>query len=183
MPYKSIQGPLVLSLALIASGVGASGAPNVSQTRSPASQPLRSSIQEVSPHDEARLRFEQALAPDRERQTLARSIQNDIQGLRRYEPLAAADLVTHSLDGAASTVALRGSIGNGAAIHYSLAQPPRHGEVRIRDGRATYVPDPGFEGVDTYTYRVQSGQDSVEAVVAVTAIRDRVLPATAAAVL
>jgi len=60
---------------------------------------------------------------------------------------------------------------------------PRPGEVRIRDGRATYIPDPGFEGVDTYTYRVQSGEDSAEAVVAVTAIRERVLPATAAAVL
>lgn len=183
MPYKSIQGPLAVSLALIALGVGASGAPNPSQSRNPASPPLRSPVQALASHEAEHLRFEQAQAPGHERQALRLAIENTIAQLRHYEPLAAADLVTHSLDGAASTVALRGSIGSGADLHYSLAQAPRHGEVRIDQGRATYIPDPGFEGVDTYTYRVRSGEHSAEAVVAVTAIRDRALPATAAAAL
>ena len=78
---------------------------------------------------------------------------------------------------------LRGAAGSGAPLRYSLAQAPRHGRVTIERDRATYRPDPGFAGVDTYTYRVQAGGESVEAVVAVTAIRDRALPATSAAAL
>ena len=103
MPYKSIQGPLAVSLALIALGVGASGAPKPSQSRNPASPSLRSPVQALASHEAEHLRFEQAQAPGHERQALRLAIENTIAQLRHYEPLAAADLVTHSLDGAAST--------------------------------------------------------------------------------
>ncbi|MGO1073267.1 Ig-like domain-containing protein [Lysobacter sp. CA199] len=193
MPYKSIQGPFVLSLALVALGAGAFGAPQFDDSqfddvRATAAQPLRPHGAQ-SLRDADRLRFEQAVAARGEsagqasRDTALASAQREIGRLRRYEPLAAADVVTHSVDGADSTIALRGSIGDGQALSYSLAQAPRHGRVTIDNGRATYRPDPDFAGVDTYTYRVQAGDQSAEAVVAVTSIRERSLPATAAAAL
>lgn len=181
MPYKSIQGPLVLSLALAALGAGAIGAPqakdglldlSLSQVVSAASQQAR----EDDARREASLqreRVERALAP----------IARELAQLRRFEPVRAGDMVTHSVDGADSTVVLRGFVGNGAPLRYSLAQAPRHGRVVIERDRATYRPDPGFAGVDTYTYRVQAGGASAEAVVAVTAIREPGLPATVAAAL
>ncbi|MEH6420581.1 Ig-like domain-containing protein [Pseudomonas sp. CGJS7] len=187
MPYKSIQGPLVLSLALVALGAGAFGAPQSDDVASAAARSLRPHSTQ-STQDADRARFQQAVAAradgaEAARESAQASAQREIQRLRRYEPLAAADLVTHSVDGADSTIALRGSIGNGQTLSYSLAQAPRHGRVSIENGRATYRPDPDFAGVDTYTYRVQAGLESVEAVVAVTSIRARSLPATAAAAL
>ncbi|UZW58840.1 Ig-like domain-containing protein [Lysobacter enzymogenes] len=188
MPYKSIQGPLVLSLALIALGAGAIGAPqskdglldlSLSQVVSAASQQARTHDAEQRRAD--RERFQRALQP-RGDAALA-PIARELAQLRRFEPLRAGDLVTHSVDGADSTVALRGFVGNGAPLRYSLVQAPRHGRVTIERDRATYRPDPGFAGVDSYTYRVQAGGASAEAMVAVTAIRDRALPATAAAAL
>ncbi|MBT2747292.1 MULTISPECIES: Ig-like domain-containing protein [unclassified Lysobacter] len=173
MPYKSIQGPFVLSLALAALVAGASGAPQSDDVRKQAAQPLRSQAADTASHVSRDGGIDTALAP----------IERDLARLRRYEPLAASDLVTNSVDGADSTIALRGSIGNGDALSYSLAVAPRHGRVTIENGRATYRPDPDFVGVDTYTYRVHAGQDSAEAVVAVTSIRERSLPATAAAAL
>ncbi|MGO4259327.1 Ig-like domain-containing protein [Lysobacter sp. TAB13] len=174
MPYKSIQGPFVLSLALAALVAGASGAPQLDDVRKQAAQPLRSQSAHTASQSSRDGGFDtSALAP----------IERDLARLRRYEPLAASDLVTNSVDGADSTIALRGSIGNGDALSYSLAVAPRHGRVTINNGRATYRPDPDFVGVDTYTYRVHAGQDSAEAVVAVTSIRERSLPATAAAAL
>ena len=121
----------------------------------------------------AELVRESALAP----------IARELARLRRFEPLRAGDVVTHSVDGKDSTIVLRGAVGSGAPLRYSLAQAPRHGRVTIERDRATYRPDPGFAGVDTYTYRVQAGGESAEAVVAVTAIGARSLPATAAAAL
>ncbi|WP_123647791.1 Ig-like domain-containing protein [Lysobacter enzymogenes] len=192
MPYKSIQGPLVLSLALIALGAGAIGAPqskdglldlSLSQVVSAAAQQARAhdAEQRSSERRADRERFQRALQP-RGDAALA-PIARELAQLRRFEPLRAGDLVTHSVDGADSTVALRGFVGNGAPLRYSLVQAPRHGRVTIERDRATYRPDPGFAGVDSYTYRVQAGGASAEAMVAVTAIRDRALPATAAAAL
>ncbi|UJB17193.1 MULTISPECIES: Ig-like domain-containing protein [Lysobacter] len=173
MPYKSIQGPFVLSLALAALVAGASGAPQLDDVRKQAAQPLRPQSTHTASQVSRDGGIDTALAP----------IERDLARLRRYEPLAASDMVTNSIDGADSTIALRGSIGNGDALSYSLAVAPRHGRVTIENGRATYRPDPDFVGVDTYTYRVHAGQDSAEAVVAVTSIRERSLPATAAAAL
>lgn len=188
MPYKSIQGPLVLSLALLALGIGAVGAPqskdgllglSLSQAAASASQQARL---QAADRDADRARFQRALAP-RDADAALAPIARELAQLRRFEPLRAGDVVTHSVDGADSTIALPGSIGSGASLRYSLARAPRHGQVTILRDRATYRPDPGFAGVDTYTYRVQAGADSAEAVVAVTAIRERSLPATAAAAL
>ncbi|QWP75689.1 hypothetical protein J5226_19065 [Lysobacter sp. K5869] len=185
MPYKSIQGPLAIGLALLALGAGAIGAPqsedgllglSLSQLASAASQEARTDAE----REAGRARVEPA---QRERDAALAPIARELARLRRFEPLHAGDVVTHSVDGADSTIVLRGAAGSGAPLRYSLAQAPRHGRVTIERDRATYRPDPGFAGVDTYTYRVQAGGESVEAVVAVTAIRERALPATAAAAL
>lgn len=97
-------------------------------------------------------------------------------GLDAAPPLLAGDLVTHSLDGAPSTIRLRGG-RNGEPLEYSITVPPRHGTVRLSGASATYVPSEGFAGVDSYTYSVRRGPDIAEAVVAVTTIREEAPPA------
>lgn len=154
MLSKSIKGPVVLCLSLFAVGI-AGGAPN----------PMLSSLAMSAAS------FAGAAA----------AVERGVSDLDRYRPLAAADLVTNSVDGAAATVALRGSIGDGSQLQYSIVEAPSHGVVRLQDGRATYTPDPGFEGVDTYVYRVHSGQASADAVVAVTAIGGNAMPRAVAA--
>lgn len=184
MLSKSIQGPVVLCLTLLACSAGAFGAPSSSAQRGFAGEARDQAF--TFKHIEQRPStpmFSQTGRGDSDGGHPARLVEGSVRGFKRYEPLAAADLVTNSVDGATSTVALRGSIGSEASLRYSIVEAPRHGVVTLHDGRATYTPDPGFEGVDTYTYRVHAGDASVDAVVAVTSIRGRTLPPTAAAAL
>ncbi len=179
MPYKSIQGRLVLGLALAALGAGAAGAPAPVQAGPAASQATRPEPADAIAAPRTPKASAGHIHPERARALVER----ERLALLRYTPLSAADLATHSIDGAPATVALRGAVGDGRPLRYSLAMAPRHGTVSIQGGRATYTPDPGFEGVDTYTYRVQAGEDSAEAMVAVTAIGRAAAPAERAAAL
>ena len=185
MLCKSIQGPVVLCLTLIASSAGAFGAPSSSSNhgfaRDAHSETFMSKrSDELRPSTPMFTQAGFGHAGGRHPMVL---VEDSVRGFKRYEPLAASDLVTNSVDGATSTVALRGSIGSGASLSYSIVEAPRHGAVSLQDGQATYTPDPDFEGVDTYTYRVHAGDASVDAVVAVTSIRGRALPPSAAAAL
>jgi len=185
MLCKSIQGPVVLCLTLLASSAGAFGAPSSSSShgfsRHAQSETFISNRSDgLRPSTPMFTQAGLGRADGRHPVTL---VEDSVRGFKRYEPLAAADLVTNSVDGATSTIALRGSIGSGVSLSYSIVEAPKHGAVSLQDGEAAYTPDPGFEGVDTYTYRVHAGDASVDAVVAVTSIRGRALPPTAAAAL
>ncbi|MGO1001931.1 Ig-like domain-containing protein [Lysobacter sp. CA196] len=184
MLSKSIQGPVALCLTLLACSAGAFGAPSSSAQRGFAREAHGEAFTfEQSEQRPSTPMFSQAGRGRSDSGHSARLVEGSVRGFKRYEPLAAADLVTHSIDGATSTVALRGSIGSDASLRYSIVEAPRHGAVTLQDGRATYTPDPEFEGVDIYTYRVHAGDASADAVVAVTSIRGRALPPTAAAAL
>ena len=46
------------------------------------------------------------------------------------------------------------SEGNKLTVH-SIVSDPSHGTVSIHpDGTVTYTPEPGFDGTDSFTYRV-----------------------------
>jgi len=48
---------------------------------------------------------------------------------------------------------------NGDLLTASLVQGPRNGVLRLQaDGAWSYVPNPGFHGTDTFTYRASDGQ-------------------------
>jgi hypothetical protein len=104
------------------------------------------------------------------------SVTGGVRFHRMYAPLAATDIVTASNDGAPVTVALNGSIGNGGQLAYSVVEQPAHGSASVSGTNATYVPEPGFEGVDTFTYLVHYGRATAEAVVAVTTTRPNRMP-------
>ena len=50
--------------------------------------------------------------------------------------------------------------GTDQVLSRSVADPPGHGQVSIADGIATYVPDAGFSGVDTFSYTLTDGIDT-----------------------
>ncbi|WP_162867862.1 Ig-like domain-containing protein [Euzebya tangerina] len=46
---------------------------------------------------------------------------------------------------------------NGDPLSYTVDDAPTGGTVEITDGVATYTPNPGFSGTDTFTYRISDG--------------------------
>ena len=51
--------------------------------------------------------------------------------------------------------------GNGQTLTASTVTPPRHGSMNLlADGSFTYAPDPGFSGIDGFTYVATDGQAS-----------------------
>ncbi len=76
------------------------------------------------------------------------------------------------VDGMANTdsvITLVGSDEDGDELTYAIAEAPAHGEVTIDGSVATYVPESGFYGLDSFTFTVSDGTDaSAEAVVNLT---------------
>ena len=79
------------------------------------------------------------------------------------------------------SITLTGSDLNGAPLTYEIASSPAHGSLdslNPLDGKSVYTPDPGFTGVDSFTYRVNNGStDSETAEVSVRVYADdRMVP-------
>jgi PKD repeat protein len=55
------------------------------------------------------------------------------------------------------TVTLAGSDANGNGLTYQVITQPAHGTVSLSANIATYFPQPGFVGNDTFTYAVWDG--------------------------
>ncbi|MDZ7781813.1 MAG: Ig-like domain-containing protein [Halioglobus sp.] len=79
----------------------------------------------------------------------------------------------------AVSITLTGSELNGAPLTYEIASSPAHGSLGPLDGNTvSYTPDPGFTGVDSFTYRISNGSiDSEAAEVSVRVYADdRIVP-------
>ncbi len=64
---------------------------------------------------------------------------------------------------------------DGDSLSVQSVNQPQHGDVVNNGGDVTYTPDPGFNGVDTFTYTVSDGHgasDSATVTVAVAAVND-----------
>jgi hypothetical protein len=55
------------------------------------------------------------------------------------------------------TFALQGSDANGNSLSYRVVTQPAHGAVSLTGSLATYFPDPGFVGSDSFTYAAWDG--------------------------
>ena len=85
-------------------------------------------------------------------------------------PVATADAYRVSVDGTLVADATDGVLANDTDIDNetltaTLATAPEHGTVTLNaDGSLSYVPDAGFRGTDTFTYRASDGTDESAAV-------------------
>lgn len=90
------------------------------------------------------------------------TVSGGVRMLRMYEPLAAQPVDLTTAADTPAIVPLAGSIGNGAALAYSVAQPPANGTISIAGDNLTYTPNAGFSGTDTFVYRVRYGAATVD---------------------
>lgn len=98
------------------------------------------------------------------------SVEGGVRILRMYTPLH-ADPVSARVQARKSRlksfVPLRGSIGNGGDIAYEIVSQPAHGKAAVAGGSATYVPEPGFTGSDSFVYRARYGRAWADATVTI----------------
>jgi hypothetical protein len=78
-------------------------------------------------------------------------------GLFSNTPPSAGDLSFAMASGATVSVVFAGSDADGDALTYAVDSPPAHGDVASIENGATYTPQAGFVGADTFTYTVSDG--------------------------
>lgn len=96
------------------------------------------------------------------------SVSGGVRILRLYAPLDASPVTLTTEADTPAIAPLQGSIGNGAALAYSVARQPANGTVSVIGDALTYMPNAGFSGTDGFTYRVTYGLATVEAAGSVT---------------
>lgn len=95
------------------------------------------------------------------------SVSGGVRFVQLYAPLAAAPVSAQTYVGTQRSIQLKGSIGNGGKLSYSIATQPAHGVLKGGSSIVSYMPAPGFIGTDTFKYRVRYGRATVEATVSV----------------
>ena len=95
------------------------------------------------------------------------SVAGGVRIVRMYAPLRAASFSVTAPRRAKHKFPLQGSIGNGGALAYEIVQQPRHGQVTVSRGYATYGGHGTGPGTDTFVYRVRYGRAVAEGVVTV----------------
>lgn len=74
-------------------------------------------------------------------------------------------------------ITLTGSDPEGAALTFQVSLQPQHGSLRGTAPDLIYTPDPGFQGVDQFSFKVNDGElDSEPAVVTINILPNLYLP-------
>ena len=95
------------------------------------------------------------------------SVTGGVRFVQMHAPLVAQPVTARTYAGTTRLIQLKGSIGNGDKLAYSVASQPAHGIVKGNAAIISYTPAPGFIGTDTFNYRVRYGRATVEASVSV----------------
>ena len=77
-------------------------------------------------------------------------------------PPAVADVVTQADAGGRALFTLRGTSASLSALLARVIDPPAHGRVNLNGDRASYFPEPGFVGTDSFTYAAGDGSKESE---------------------
>jgi len=95
------------------------------------------------------------------------TVSGGVRFVQLYAPLAAPPVSARTYAGTQRAIQLKGSIGNGGKLSYSIATQPAHGIAKGSSSIISYIPAPGFVGTDTFKYRVRYGRATVDATVSV----------------
>lgn len=113
----------------------------------------------------------QPLRISRDGSMLLARFSDGVRYLRLFAGLGADD-VSSSTAGQRVDITLQGHIGNNGPLTYDIRTQPGHGEVFVKGDVATYVPAPGFDGQDSFVYRVHYGQAWADGTVTVNVTAD-----------
>ncbi|MCG6964158.1 MAG: PKD domain-containing protein, partial [Acidobacteria bacterium] len=72
-------------------------------------------------------------------------------------PPSATDLTGSVASGGTLTLTLQASDADGDALQLRVVSQPAHGRAGVGGTTATYIPDPGFTGADSFTYAASDG--------------------------
>lgn len=72
-------------------------------------------------------------------------------------PAVVSNVSTNTTSGAAIAFTLPGSDANGNPLVFRIVSQPKHGSAGLSNNVATYFPDPGFVGTDTFTFAAWDG--------------------------
>lgn len=104
------------------------------------------------------------------------SVGSGLRVFEQYAPLSAEPVSSTVQANQPRQIALPGSIGNGGSLAYSISSLPGNGTVSISGSTATYTPNPGFSGADSFGYRVRYGRAAREATVSLTVVDSNQAP-------
>lgn len=90
------------------------------------------------------------------------TVNGGVRFVKQYEGLSAAN-VSASNSGAATTISLKGAIGNNGKLSYRLASSPLRGTATLTGDTVTYTPEPGYTGADFFSYTVSYGRATASA--------------------
>jgi len=60
-------------------------------------------------------------------------------------------------EGITKTILLRGSDNDATILHYTIVEHPKHGRLTGKGPSFTYVADKGYNGMDSFTFKVNDG--------------------------
>lgn len=72
-------------------------------------------------------------------------------------PPSATDLTASVASGATLTLTLQANDTDGDSLQLRIVSQPAHGRAGVGGSTATYIPDPGFTGSDSFTYAASDG--------------------------
>ncbi len=72
-------------------------------------------------------------------------------------PPVVSDFATNTSSGAALSVQLPGLDADGDPLTFRIVSQPQHGSVGLSNRTATYYPDPGFVGIDAFSFAANDG--------------------------
>ena len=84
-------------------------------------------------------------------------------------PAVADDLAFTGNEDEDLAITLTGSVGDGDSLTYEVVNAPLHGTLVGDTDQLTYIPNPDYNGADSFTYRTNDGiSNSAEATVSIT---------------
>ena len=78
-------------------------------------------------------------------------------GLNGANPNCAENQSVSASEDTAKSITLNALSGNGAALTYTITQPPAHGTLSGSGANQTYTPFPDYNGNDSFTFSVGAG--------------------------
>lgn len=96
-------------------------------------------------------------------------------------PPVVGNASTNTLSGVPVTMALPASDANGSSVTLRVVSQPLHGAVGVSDQLATYFPEPGFVGNDSFTYTANDGTSDGNLATGIVAVEQGVFAITVVA--
>ncbi len=89
-------------------------------------------------------------------------------------PPVTSDMTLETFEDVACFADLQAADPNGDEVEFAITRYPKHGSLRLTDGRILYVPTDGYTGEDSFTYLAKDrlGASSAEKTVSISTVKN-----------